>query len=76
MRTHETTPARRSLGVAALRLYALSEVQEVLGVSRWQIYQLLNSQQLKSVKIGRRRLVSETDLQQYIESLRAAGETS
>lgn len=68
--------ASRQLGGAALRLYALSEVQEVLGVSRWQIYRLLNSQQLRSVKIGRRRLVPEADLRRFIDSLRATEASS
>lgn len=62
----------RELGGAALRLFALTEVADILGVSRWQVYQLLNSQQLKSVKIGRRRLVTASDLTQFIESLRTA----
>lgn len=59
-----------SLGATALRLYAIAEVREALGVSHWQVYQLINSRQLKSVKIGRRRLVPAVELANYIESLR------
>lgn len=58
------------LGSAALRLYAVAEVREVLGVSHWQVYQLINSRRLKSVKIGRRRLIPAAELASYIESLR------
>lgn len=39
-------------------LLTIPEVCAMLRVSRWSVYQLINSRRLKTVKIGRRRLVA------------------
>lgn len=39
------------------RLLTLDEVADLLRISRWSVYQLIWSGQLRTLKIGRRRLV-------------------
>jgi len=50
-------------------LYRVSEVAGFLGMSRGKAYQLINSGQLKSVKIGGCRRVRADDLRVYVETL-------
>lgn len=69
-RRHETESRTRLLGAAALQLYSISETCELLRVSRWQIYQLINSRKLPSVKINRRRLIAAADIERYVQTLR------
>lgn len=64
----------RTLGATALQLYSVEEACELLGVSRWQLYQLLNQRQLGSVKIGRRRLIPAMELERFVLSL-STGDT-
>lgn len=56
------------------RLFTVSETSERLRVSRWQVYALINLRRLKTIRIGRRRLVAEPDLTALIEELREEGE--
>ena len=46
---------------------------ERLGLGRSKVFELLASGQLRSVKVGRRRLVSEAALVEFIENLDAGG---
>jgi excisionase family DNA binding protein len=39
------------------RLLTIDEVADLLRVSRWSVYRLIWSEQLRTLKIGRRRLV-------------------
>lgn len=50
-------------------LWPLEAVMVRLSVSRSKVYELLASGDLRSVKVGRRRLVSEAQLAQYIARL-------
>jgi excisionase family DNA binding protein len=43
--------------VAQERLLTINEVADLLRISRWSVYQLIWSGQLRTLKIGRRRLV-------------------
>ncbi|MBB1152459.1 helix-turn-helix domain-containing protein [Amycolatopsis sp. DR6-1] len=52
------------------RLFTVNETSERLRVSRWQVYTLINRRKLKTIRIGRRRLIAEPDLTALIESLR------
>lgn len=62
------------LGAAALQLCTITETCDLLGVSRWQVYQLINQNELRTVKIGRRRLVPLRELDGFVERrLRTAG---
>ncbi|GII67355.1 hypothetical protein Skr01_74400 [Sphaerisporangium krabiense] len=49
----------------------LDEAAERLRISRWILYTLIHSNQLKTIKIGRRRLVPVDSLVECIDSLKA-----
>ena len=53
------------------RLHNVESVTERLGVGRSTVFGLLTSGELRSVKVGRRRLVSEAALTAYIEKIDA-----
>ena len=52
------------------RLMSVPETAHWLGVSERHVYSLLASGDLKSVKIGRRRLVDIRDAEKFVESRR------
>ena len=56
------------MGTAA-RLHTVEEVMERLCIGRSTAFGLIGSGQLRSVKVGRRRLVSEAALVEFIENL-------
>ncbi|XRQ08891.1 helix-turn-helix domain-containing protein [Actinomadura welshii] len=47
----------------------VDEAAERLRVSRWTLYNLIRSNQLRTVKIGRRRLVPANALAEYLDQL-------
>ena len=51
------------------RLNTIEDVMERLCIGRATAFKLIASQRLRSVKIGRRRLVSEVALTEFIERL-------
>lgn len=50
-------------------LYRVDEAAEALRISRSVIYELIRSSQLRTVKVGRRRLVPVEALEEYVTSL-------
>lgn len=50
-----------------LTLYTVKEAAEELRVSTWMIYRLLRSNQLKSLTIASRRLISFDDLMDFVK---------
>lgn len=52
-----------------LNLFTVDEAAMRLRVSRWTVYNLIRSGQLRTVKIGRRRLVPPTSLAECVEAL-------
>ena len=53
-------------------LHTISGVQERLGgISRTSVYRLLGSGDLRSVHIGKRRLITEDELRRYVATLTA-----
>ena len=50
-------------------LLSPDEAAEVLGVGRAAVYDLMRSEVLRSVRIGRRRLIPVTALQEMVDSL-------
>lgn len=55
----------------APKLYTITEVCEILQVSRAMVYQLINSGELKSIRLGEAtQRIHEDDLNSYIESKR------
>lgn len=51
------------------RLLTVQEAADWLRVSRWSVYNLIRSNQLHTVRIGRRRLVTRAALARCIELL-------
>lgn len=52
----------------------MNEVQEACertGIGRSKLYQLMTAGEIKSVKVGKRRLIPEEDLQGFVARLRA-----
>jgi excisionase family DNA binding protein len=58
-------------GLATLnaRLNPVEDVMKRLGLGRSTLYALMASGQLRSVKVGRRRLISESAIIDFIEAL-------
>ncbi|TDD62030.1 DNA-binding protein [Kribbella antibiotica] len=54
-------------------LLTVAEASDALRISRWALYQLINKRRLKSVLIGRRRLVPQEDLNAFVAQLRTEG---
>lgn len=48
-------------------LYTVEEAAEELRVSRWMIYRLLRTNELKSLTIASRRLIAADDLIDFIK---------
>lgn len=57
-------------------VHSVDEAAEMLGIGRTLAYDLIRTGQLPSVKIGQRRLVARRDLDDFVEALRAAGESA
>ena len=51
------------------RLNTVEEVMERLRIGRSTAFELIGTRQLRSIKVGRRRLVSEAALVEFIERL-------
>lgn len=58
------------------RLNTIGQTVDRLGICRANVYGLLSSGELRSVKIGRRRLVPEQAIIDFIATLEAAGGVS
>ena len=52
-------------------LFTVHETAEMLGVSRSRVYELITTEQLASIKIGRSRRVSLASIQQFVEKAAA-----
>jgi excisionase family DNA binding protein len=55
------------------RLNSVEEVMNRLCLGRSKVYEVLANGQLRSVKVGRRRLISEAALVDFINHLEAGG---
>jgi excisionase family DNA binding protein len=63
--------ATQGAGAGEPTFLTIPEAYTELRISRWTLYQLIRSRQLRTVKIGRRRFVPAADLRSFIERLRA-----
>jgi excisionase family DNA binding protein len=55
--------------IAQERLLTINEVADLLRISRWSVYQLIWSGQLRTLKIGRRRLIRPSALAACVDIL-------
>jgi excisionase family DNA binding protein len=55
-------------------LLTVAETCDLLRISRWTFYRLVQSGQLQSVTIGRSRRITRRALQRYIAQLDGSGE--
>lgn len=54
-------------------LLSLKEVEQVLGVRKSKLYELIAQGTLETVSIGRRRLVPRVALKEFVDRLREEG---
>lgn len=73
MATHTTKTTDTEPRGGHTRLLTLDEAADRLRVSRWGIRRLINERELPTVQLGRRRLVTEADLDDLIASRRQGG---
>jgi excisionase family DNA binding protein len=62
-----------ALAAEVARLNSIEQVQTRLGIGRSMVFELIGNGKLRSVSIGRRRLVPETAIAEFIEALEAGG---
>jgi excisionase family DNA binding protein len=55
-------------------LLNVPDAASALGISKWTIYELMHRGLLRSVKIQSRRFITQSDLTEYVDSLRLEGE--
>lgn len=55
------------------RLHNIESVMDRLGVGRSTVFALMASGQLRSCKVGRRRLIPESAIRDFIDSLESTG---
>ena len=66
-------PERKNEVSEVVRLNSVKDIVARTGLSRSTVYQEMDSGRLRSVKVGRRRLITESALVDYIEGLAGAG---
>ena len=57
----------------AVRLNSIRTAQSILGIGRTLLYDEIRSGRLSAVKVGRRTMVPETSLADYVANLPRAG---
>jgi excisionase family DNA binding protein len=55
-----------------LQAYTVEQVAELLHVGRDKVYYLLRTHQLRSIKIGKLRRITDTQLAEFIAALESA----
>ena len=61
-------PKQPSFDIAD-HIFSVPDAAKHLGISRSYLYQLVEAQQLKLVKIGKRSMVKGGEIRRYIQSL-------
>lgn len=49
--------------------YGVAEAAEAIGIGETEMRRILNAREIKSFRIGKRRLVRKSDLVQYVDAL-------
>lgn len=55
-------------------LHPIPDAAEVLGIGRSTLYQLIADEEIAVVKIGRRTLITQDELERYVRTLTAESE--
>lgn len=50
-------------------IYSVAEACQQLRISRWMLYRLVQNRELRTITIGRRRLITAADLDAYVRRL-------
>lgn len=53
-------------------LHTIPDAAEMLGVGRSTLYNLISAGEIKAVKVGRRTLIPQGELERYVRSLTKA----
>lgn len=53
-------------------VYSVNEAADLLSIGRTMAFRLISNGELRSLKIGHRRLVSKLDLDEFVADRRAA----
>lgn len=59
-----------------MQVYTVEQVAEILNIGRDKIYFLLRTGQLRSIKIGKLRRITDQHLAEFIASLEESGSDS
>ncbi|MDQ2874133.1 MAG: helix-turn-helix domain-containing protein [Actinomycetota bacterium] len=73
-RAKTTGSFQTSGGKPTLRAYTVEQVAEILHVGRDKVYFLLRSGQLRSIKIGKSRRITDEHLAEFVSALEDAGQ--
>ena len=57
-----------------MQAYTVEQVAQLLHVGRDKVYYLLRTKQLRSIKIGKLRRITDAQLAEFVASLEAANE--
>jgi excisionase family DNA binding protein len=69
MSTYTHRSERRVSVETTKRLYTIAEVQNILGVSRATVYNLIERGDLKRVKIGKAARIARSSVEEYLRCL-------
>jgi excisionase family DNA binding protein len=58
-----------------MQAYTVEQVAKLLNVGRDKVYYLLRTKQLRSIKIGKLRRITDDQLAEFIASLEAVNES-
>lgn len=61
------------MNVVGKRTYSVTEIQEILGISRRMAYLLCNSGVFKTIKIGRVMRISKASFDSWLDDFQPAG---
>jgi excisionase family DNA binding protein len=61
-----STEGRRTVNIV---VYTVEEAAQVLKIGRWKIFDLIRTNQLRSVKIGGLRRIPHTAIEEYLNQL-------
>ncbi len=70
-RNSEHSTALREENETEDLVYSLNEAAQLLRIGRTSLYELLAAKELRSIKIGSRRLIAREDIEAFVESRRS-----